>query len=67
MNQSQSYLTVQQFSEKFPAFPHGGLRWQIFNEEINGLKKSGAILRIGRKILINVDKYFDWIESQQHE
>lgn len=57
--------TVTQFAEENPAFPIGGLRWQIFNEETNGLKDAGAIVRIGRKVLINVDRYFDWIDSQQ--
>ena len=58
-------LTVSQFSERFPAFPPGGLRWQIFNEEANGLKAAGAIIRVGRKVLINEDKFFVWIDSQQ--
>ncbi len=58
------YLTVQQFSKKHPAFPVGTLRHQIFNEETNGLKKSGAIIRNGRRVLINEPKYFAWLESQ---
>jgi len=44
--------TVNQFSTKHPAFTNGGLRALIFNEESNGLAKSGAIVRIGRKVLI---------------
>lgn len=58
------YLTVQQFSKKHPAFPVGTLRHQIFYEETNGLKKSGAIVRNGRRVLINEPKYFAWLESQ---
>ena len=58
-------LTVGQFSEQFPAFPVGGLRWQIFNEETNGLKDASAVIRIGRKVLIDVDKFFAWIDAQQ--
>lgn len=72
MNQQQTeamqtvwvYLTVQQFATKHPAFTLGGLRHQIFNEATNGLAKSGAIVRIGRKVLINSEKFFAWIESQ---
>ena len=56
--------TVSQFSKEYPAFPIGGLRWQIFNEDKNGLKASGAIMRVGRKVLINVDRYFDWLYGQ---
>jgi hypothetical protein len=58
------YLTVQQFSKKHPAFPAGTLRHQIFYEETNGLKQSGAIVRNGRRVLINEPKYFTWLESQ---
>jgi hypothetical protein len=55
--------TVNQFSEKHPAFTRGGLRALIFNENQNGLAKSGEIVRIGRKVLINEPKFFSWIES----
>ena len=58
------YLTVNQFTEKHPAFTTGGLRALIFNESINGLAKSGAIVRIGRKVLIDETKFFAWVESQ---
>ena len=60
-----AYLTVQQFTAKHTAFNTGGLRSLIFNEHQNGLAKSGAIVRIGRKVLINQQKFFAWIESQQ--
>ena len=48
-----TYLTVIQFCEKHPAFTIGGIRPLIFNEVTNGLKQSGAIVRIGRKVLID--------------
>ena len=54
-------LTVTQFSKKHPAFPIGGLRFRIFNEHQNGLAQSGAIIRNGRRILINEEKFFDWV------
>jgi len=57
-------LTVIQFKEKHPAFTNGGLRALIFNENSNGLAKSGAIVRIGRKVLIDEAKFFAWVESQ---
>lgn len=59
-----SYLTVNQLSEKHPAFTLGGLRSLIFNESINGLASSGAIVRIGRKVLIDEAKFFHWVENQ---
>ncbi len=60
------YSTVKQFAERYPAFTVGGLRHQIFHEDTNGLKKSGAIVRNGRKVLINESKYFAWVESQNN-
>jgi len=56
-----NYLTVPSFCEKHPSFNQGGIRHQIFHEETNGLKKSGAIIRIGRKVLIDEEKYFHWV------
>lgn len=41
----------------------GGLRWQIFNEHDNGLAESGAIVRNGRTVWIDEDRYFDWLRS----
>lgn len=41
----------------------GGLRWQIHNELENGLRDSGAIVRKGRSIWIDEDKYFEWVQS----
>jgi hypothetical protein len=57
-------FTVNQFTAKQPAFNPGGIRSLIFNEHQNGLAKSGAIVRIGRKVLIDEPKFFAWIESQ---
>lgn len=72
MNQQQTeviaiawlYSTVQQFAQRHPAFTVGGLRHQIFHEATNGLKESGAIVRNGRRVLINEPKYFAWLEAQ---
>lgn len=59
-----TFSTVKQFSDKYPAFPIGGLRHRIFHEESNGLKKAGAIVRNGRRVLINEEKFFLWLEDQ---
>lgn len=60
------YYTVNQFSDKHSAFTKGGLRALIFNEKTNGLATSGAIVRIGRKILICESRFFTWVEAQNH-
>jgi hypothetical protein len=59
-----TFSTVNQFAQKQPAFTIGGLRPLIFNENNNGLAKSGAIVRVGRKVLIDDAKFFAWIEAQ---
>jgi len=59
-----TYLTVNQFCERHPAFKLGGVRHNIFHEKTNGLAESGAIVRNGRRILINEEKFFDWLEAQ---
>ncbi len=54
-------LTVRQFSEKHPAFPVGGLRFRIFHEDENGMKAAGVIIRNGRRILLDEERFFEWL------
>jgi hypothetical protein len=60
---SRTLLTVRQFAEKHPAFTIGGLRWQIFHEKQNGLAASGAILRVGNKVLVDEARFFAWVDA----
>lgn len=55
--------TVKQFCNKYPAFTEGGIRDRIFHADSNGLKKSGAILRNGRRVLIDEEKFFQWLRE----
>lgn len=55
--------TVNQFCTKYPAFTLGGMRDRIFHADTNGLNKYGAILRNGRRILINEEKFFQWLQE----
>ena len=56
-------LTVSQFCIKHAFITQGGLRFQIFNADNNGLSSFGAIVRMGRKVLIDESRYFEWVES----
>ena len=67
--------TVSQFAERHKAFPQAAQRALILNaaprqnsrgEEVpgNGLEKSGAILRIGRRVLIDEQRFFFWIADE---
>ena len=63
-------LTVEQFSTRNPAFTPPALRNLIFKAEPrqssrgtipgNGLAESGAILRLGRRVLIDEAKFLAW-------
>lgn len=74
---SPSYFlrTVSQFSERHRAFTQLALRNLVFKAtprnsskgEIpgNGLLECGAIIRLGRKILIDEERFFQWVQAQQ--
>jgi hypothetical protein len=42
----------------------GSLRWLIFNERQNGLRESGAIVRIRKRVFVNEEKFDAWILAQ---
>jgi hypothetical protein len=46
------------------AFSEGMVRWWIFKAEDNGLADAGAIVRIGRALWIDVDKFNTWLDKQ---
>jgi hypothetical protein len=50
---------VRQFCEANPAFTEGGIRWLLFNREQNGLDR--AVVKLGRRVLIDVDGFFVWL------
>lgn len=58
------YFTVRQLSKRHPAFSNGCLRWLIYNAETNGLEASGALIRIGRKIIIDEALFLGWVKAQ---
>jgi len=54
---------VKNFSAKYPYLTVGGLRYKLFKAHENGLAESGAIVRDGRRLLIDEDKFFVWYEK----
>jgi hypothetical protein len=66
-------LTVRQLADKHPAFSQGALRNLIFlagsrntsKGKIEGNGLAVALVRIGRKVLIDEAKFFNWIDAQQ--
>lgn len=72
---SNAYVTVRQFSERNPAFSEPSVRNLIFKADPresslggipgNGLIEAGAIVRIGRKVLISESRFFAWVEGHR--
>ena len=75
-NEVQKYFTVNQYSNKERGFTPASLRNLIFKAEPrvtyegeipgNGLIESGAIIRVGRKVLIDDQKFLEWMRSQKN-
>lgn len=58
-------MTVQQYVEAHPYYTIGAFRWLLFNRATNGLSKAGAVIKIGKKILIDAERAEDWENSQR--
>lgn len=56
--------TVTQIITDTPGLTHGGVRWDLFNADKNGLADTGAIIRRGRRILIDEDLYLRWMRDR---
>ncbi len=74
----RNLLSVKRFSQMYPDFPEGGLRYLIFHSQArqnskgevvsgNGLAESGAVIRLGRKILIDEERFFAWVNTRNKE
>jgi hypothetical protein len=71
VDQRPVYLTVEQLSERNPAFSSPALRNLIFKSDThqssrgtipgNGLAEAGAIFRLGRRVLIDEAKFLAWV------
>jgi hypothetical protein len=55
-------LTVRQCAEKHGFITERGLRNWIFFAQTNGFED--ALLRVGRKVLIDETRFFQWLNAQ---
>lgn len=55
--------TVPQFADGGP-FTEGQLRFWIFEAERNGLAACGGVVRVGRRVYVDVDGFERWIAAQ---
>lgn len=46
-------------------FTEPSLRWMVFNEGSNGLRDAGAIVRLGRRVYIDLDRFDAWLTSKE--
>ena len=60
----RNLLRVNQFLEKHSAFTNGQIRWLIFNSKTNGLDEAGVIVRLPRRVFIDEDRFFEWLDAQ---
>lgn len=66
---SPRLYTVGQFAFKHCAFTEPSLRWMIFNAskrsgskgDIPGNGLEVALVRVGRRVLIDETKFFEWL------
>jgi hypothetical protein len=62
---NKKIITVPDWN-KYHDWPSiGGLRNLIFYRKTNGLDKFGAIIKVGKRVLIDEEAFFEWIKSQK--
>lgn len=62
--QCKNLMRVPQFAAASP-FSESQLRWWIYTAELNGLADAGAIVRLGRRVYIDPDRFDGWVQQQQ--
>lgn len=60
---NRNLQSVSQFATASP-FTQDQLRWWIFHAGQNGLAGVGAIVRVGRRVYLDVDRFDDWLKIQ---
>ena len=60
----QTLFTVNQMADVEPALTVGGIRADLFNRDTNGLSESGAVVRRGRRMLLDRVLYLSWLKRR---
>jgi hypothetical protein len=55
--------TVSQFASG-SVWTEPQLRWMLFHAVSNGLADAGAVVRVGRRVYIDVDGFDAWLRAQ---
>ena len=64
---ADTIITVSEFSRRHSAFSEQSLRWLIFRAQENGLLSSGALIRLGRRVLLDEGAFLAWLRNNQQE
>lgn len=59
---TKRWASVKQTAETYPGFSEHSLRWIIFNKNQNGFNR--VMRQVGRKIIIDLDLFEEWVEAQ---
>jgi hypothetical protein len=64
MELNYKYQTVKQLARS-TGWTEASIRYWIFHAKKNGLEK--AIIRIGRRVLIDIEAFTEWLESHRYK
>ena len=60
--------TVSAFaSESNGAFTEAQVRWWISQSHANGMADAGVIVRIGKRVYIDRDAFFRWVDRENRK
>ena len=61
---SNARYTVAKFADKHKSFAtESSLRFMMFKADENRMNEFGVIERMGRRVLLNEAKFFQWLEA----
>ncbi|UFS71386.1 hypothetical protein LPW11_04125 [Geomonas sp. RF6] len=56
-------LTIKQLAHTRPYLTEASIRWFLFNRARNGL--SCAVIKLGRRLLVDEEKFDEWVNSHR--
>jgi len=62
----KTLITIDELARRYPTILGGGrIKWWLRQRNENGLKESGAIVKIERQLLIDETKFIDWLQKNK--
>jgi hypothetical protein len=62
----KNLITVAELAIRYPIILSvGGIRGWLSQRNENGLKESGAIIKVSRKLYIDETKFIDWLRKHK--